>query len=59
MLDLPVVAFVLAQLELKNFDLRAQGEAIGIVVEIVVGHAQPVFGEGPIIPAARAQLPGA
>ncbi|MNN38536.1 hypothetical protein D3C81_1525380 [compost metagenome] len=57
-LDLPVVVLVLAHLELEDLDLCAEGEAIGVVVEIVVGHAQAVFGKGAVFAGTRAQLPG-
>ena len=59
LLELPAVAFVLAQFHLQNFDLRAQREAFGVVVEVMVGHAQAVLGEGFIAPSADAGLPGA
>lgn len=39
--------------------MRAQGEAFGIVVEVVVGHAQAVFTEGFVATGADAGLPGA
>ena len=58
-LHLPVVVFVLAQLELQDLDLRAQRETVGIVVEVMVGHAQAVFGVGAVVAGADAQLPGA
>lgn len=57
-LQLPAVAFVLAQLELADLDLRAEGEAIGVIGEVMVGHAQAVLGEGAVIAAADAELPG-
>ncbi|MNN98194.1 hypothetical protein D3C81_2175230 [compost metagenome] len=56
---LPVVAFVLAHLELQDLDLRAEREAVGIVVQVVIRHAQPVFGIGAVFPGADAKLPGA
>ncbi len=59
LLQLPVVAFVLAQFHLQDFDLRAEGEAFGVVVEVVVGHAQAVFAEGFVATGADAGLPGA
>ncbi len=43
----------------KDFDLRAQGEAFGVVVEVVVGHAQAVLAEGLVATGADAGLPGA
>jgi len=58
LLQLPVVTFVLAQFHLQDFNLGAEGEAFGVVVEVVVGHAQAVFTEGFVAPGADASLPG-
>ena len=52
-----MIAFVLAQFELQNFDLRPQRKAGSVVVEVVVGHAQAIFGKGLVITGAHAQLP--
>ncbi|MNR17717.1 hypothetical protein D3C85_1343970 [compost metagenome] len=58
-LHLPVIAFVLAQLQLQDLDLRPQREAIGVVIQVVVGHAQTVLGVGAVFAGAHAKLPGA
>jgi len=58
LLNLPVIAFVLAQFELQDFNLCTQREARGVVVQVVVGHAQAVFGKGLVVTATGAQLPG-
>ncbi|MNN27446.1 hypothetical protein D3C81_1409820 [compost metagenome] len=59
LLHLPFIAFVLAQFQLQDFDLRAKGKAFVVVIEVVISHAQAVLAKGFISTAAEAELPGA
>ncbi|MNR18562.1 hypothetical protein D3C85_1352950 [compost metagenome] len=59
LLQLPLIAFVLAQFQLQDFDLRTERETLGIVVEVVIGHAQTVLAKGAVAAGAEASLPGA
>src|SRR5690554_3718913 len=51
-LELPVIAFVLAQPELPQLDLGPEWKAVEAVEQIVIGQAQGVIGRTPAACAA-------
>ncbi|CAM5270732.1 hypothetical protein SSTU70S_07112 [Stutzerimonas stutzeri] len=54
-----MVALVLPQTQLGDLDLCAERKTCQVVDQVVIGHAQTVFGKGPLIAAADAELQGA
>src|SRR5690606_19768235 len=58
-LELPVIAFVLAQPELPQLDLGPEWKAVEVVEQIVIGQAQGVVGKGALTAMADTQLQGA